>query len=383
MEVVTYHLNPLQKNASFYEELSVFTSDFLARRSLAVIRDVENFRKYLTDKQHPITRTFDEHFLEYLTLGVVLNKYIANALASGRISNSILISLYKNRNKVALFKPLLDRLRGVLATIFLTRTNKKVEVVNAAHLKRLLMWMDATGEYSEETIRLNYWHQFISSLPLTEQIYILENSRSIATDFEYLSRKRLGVYTSNLDAYKEKQLPGRLFKEDFIFCNKQEVEYHLNMVGAEILNRALRENFAKTQQKVILFPTCMSKPADGKCRAFLFDKKLRCTGCSPECNINKVKKEYVGKNTEVVLIPHSSGFTKYLAYWKDQNRTGLVGVACVLNLLKGGYEMQKLNIPSQCVFLDYCGCKKHWHKKGLPTNINRNQLNLIMNPHLN
>ncbi|NJK98458.1 MAG: DUF116 domain-containing protein [Bacteroidales bacterium] len=53
-------------------------------------------------------------------------------------------------------------------------------------------------------------------------------------------------------------------------------------------------------------------------------------------------------------------------------------MACVLNLLKGGYEMQKLNIPSQCVFLDYCGCQKHWHKNGIPTDLNSNQLQKIV-----
>jgi uncharacterized protein len=36
--------------------------------------------------------------------------------------------------------------------------------------------------------------------------------------------------------------------------------------------------------------------------------------------------------------------------------------------------MKRLNIASQCVFLDYCGCKKHWDNDGTPTTLNLQQL---------
>jgi hypothetical protein len=69
-----------------------------------------------------------------------------------------------------------------------------------------------------------------------------------------------------------------------------------------------------------------------------------------------------------------------LAHWANQKDTALVGVACVLNLLTGGYEMKRLNIQSQCVFLDYCSCKNHWDKKGVPTSMNINRLKQILVP---
>lgn len=89
------------------------------------------------------------------------------------------------------------------------------------------------------------------------------------------------------------------------------------------------------------------------------------------------------ENTEVYLISHSSSFSEILKKWENKPEYGLVGVACVLNLITGGYEMKNLGIASQCVFLDGCGCKKHWHKEGLPTDINRTRLkNLIeLKPH--
>jgi hypothetical protein len=78
------------------------------------------------------------------------------------------------------------------------------------------------------------------------------------------------------------------------------------------------------------------------------------------------------------LIPHSSDFSKFLVKWKDCPDTSLIGVACVLNLISGGYEMKRLGISSQCVFLDYCGCKKHWDKEGFATSLNVNQLTKVV-----
>ena len=63
---------------------------------------------------------------------------------------------------------------------------------------------------------------------------------------------------------------------------------------------------------------------------------------------------------------------------KSENKnTGYIEVACVLNLLEGGYAMKNLELPAQCVFLDYCGCINHWHPLGTPTNLNRKHLKNI------
>jgi len=57
---------------------------------------------------------------------------------------------------------------------------------------------------------------------------------------------------------------------------------------------------------------------------------------------------------------------------------GVVGVSCVLTNTSGGWETQALGIPAQGLPLDYCGCSYHWHKQGLPTDINLPHLLQIM-----
>jgi hypothetical protein len=74
------------------------------------------------------------------------------------------------------------------------------------------------------------------------------------------------------------------------------------------------------------------------------------------------------------MVPHSSGFSRWLERWQHEPDTGVVAVACLLNILPGGYEMRARRIPSQCVPLDYPGCDKHWRRDRLPTGLNEGQL---------
>jgi hypothetical protein len=58
----------------------------------------------------------------------------------------------------------------------------------------------------------------------------------------------------------------------------------------------------------------------------------------------------------------------------NDDKVGIVGISCVLTNAPGGWETQELSVPAQGVLLDYCGCRYHWHKEGIPTDINISQL---------
>lgn len=79
---------------------------------------------------------------------------------------------------------------------------------------------------------------------------------------------------------------------------------------------------------------------------------------------------------EVLIIPHES------AAFSDnsikEGELGIIGIACVTNLLAGGWKAKALGIPAQCVLLDYCGCRNHWDEEGFSTAIDRTQLCKIM-----
>jgi hypothetical protein len=114
---------------------------------------------------------------------------------------------------------------------------------------------------------------------------------------------------------------------------------------------------------------------EAKCCADKTNIGLYCTGCTTGCSVNKLTQLGKKYDFEVVIVPHGSSLSKVGSngsYFDAE--VGAIGVACVLNLISGGWMLQGMGIPAQCVLLDYCGCKKHWHKEGIPTEININQL---------
>jgi len=374
METITYNLRNKNGNSvEFYENLGNFTDYLLNANEFDLSYEIKNFAKF-QHKFHSKTTPLDEIFFEILTMGVLMEENAKKALGSKKIARSLAKLLYRLRKKNGKFKPQIDKIRGYISTLFLTKEGNKKYIQTKNEFMVFIDWLMATGEYRKEATKLLAWAEFFKQLTHAEIAFYLSKAYSIAGIFKKEAIKWLGQYTEEVNIFLNKELQDRKYKEDYIFCGKSEVEYHLNMVGAEIMNRNLKPNFEKTSKKILLLPTCMCQPEDGDCMAFNINNKLYCTGCSEKCNINKYKKYCQQNGMMVNLIPHSTSFTKYLKEWQDQKDVGLIGVACVPNLLTGGYEMKELDIPSQCIFLDYCGCKKHWHKKGIATDIDINSL---------
>jgi hypothetical protein len=240
-----------------------------------------------------------------------------------------------------------------------------------------LLYLYASGDFNEEANRLVLWLNFFKT---KDDIYFADSLLTVlnlAEKFTKLASLKLAPFTENVESFQKMNRSKYYNQENRIFVNRPENEYHLNMVAAEILNRSFFDEFHKANTKIVLLPTCMQKnPAT--CRSSFVDGERKCVNCNDNCYINTLDTKLKKYGVETRLIPHSSQFSEFLKKWEDNKSVGLVGTACVLNLIKGGYEMRKLNIPSQCVFLDYCGCKNHWHNSGIPTKLNLNRLLKIL-----
>ncbi len=192
--------------------------------------------------------------------------------------------------------------------------------------------------------------------------------------------RRLGGYTANVDSFLAGEFPHRGLREDRLFCGRPSSEYHLNMVAAEVMNRGLREAFERTTQKVVLVPACMRGARAKTCRARIDGIDMACSGCDSECAVNRITRRMRNLGAAVYIVPHASGFSRWLNRWQQNPAVGVVAVACLLNILPGGYEMRARRIPSQCVPLDYPGCQKHWSREGIPTAVNEDRLVQILMP---
>lgn len=373
MSVIPYSLvskstNPLQ----FYDELSLFT-DRVSKKGNQVFSETIDDFKHFSEQNKLTTYSHDECLMEILMLGVFTRNYSRYVSSRVRFYKPVFNRLYSLRKKYPALKRRIDELRGWLGTTFLLKDGGKTN--DSVNNELLICWLECTHEFKQETERLNLWIEWLQQKSEDFQKSFLENVNLFAERFSTEAARKLGKYTSDWNKFIAENASVYPKREDHIFCTRQPNEYYLNMVASEVMNRSLRSGFVQTREKILLLPTCMSKKVN--CAATVENEQLVCRNCSVDCNVSKLKCRMELQQVKTVLIPHSSGFSKYLEPWKNSETTALIGVACVLNLLTGGYEMQKLNIPSQCIFLDSCGCEKHW-LSGKPTNINEKQLDRLL-----
>ncbi|MDR1722043.1 MAG: DUF116 domain-containing protein, partial [Methanobrevibacter sp.] len=78
-------------------------------------------------------------------------------------------------------------------------------------------------------------------------------------------------------------------------------------------------------------------------------------------------------NCSVYVVPHASTLLSNLRDI-DKKELAIVGVACVNNLIEGGWKISSYEIPPQCVILDYVGCKNHWADEAIETEFNLEKL---------
>jgi len=361
----------------FYDRLSSFSRQVMDRLHRQAGLLLGKYAGFVQRELGERPRSLGEYGIEYLTLGMVLRRYGGASQQTSRLTVGTLRMLYRWRARWPGLKIAVDPLRGMLAGALLV---PRIGVPgngrppDAAALRRLIRWLDATGEFHQELKRLNRWNKFLDTLPPEVQRETLETSVLSLEDFQERAAGVLGAYTSGVSPFLRNEYHKRGWREDQVFCGKEELEYHLNMVASEIMNWGLREGFLGTPRRAVLVPGCMRRLPEKRCRARREGTDISCAGCDPACHVNRVRRLGEEHGFEVFLVPHSTSFSRWLKRWQGTTEYGVVAVACALNIAVGGYEMRDLEIPSQCVLLDCPGCKKHWHPQGISTDLNDGQL---------
>lgn len=127
--------------------------------------------------------------------------------------------------------------------------------------KLLIRWLDASGDFKDEVIRLNGWKAFLDT-------------------------------------------------KDKVYSKK----------------------FLNSSKKLIFVPVCM-RQIENECLSKKGNKGYKCTGCSSHCNVNILRKIGQTHNAKIYIIPHDTLLSNLES--EGNNATGIIGVACVLNLVSG------------------------------------------------
>jgi hypothetical protein len=364
----------------YYGAVGKFTDEVLSYAAGTVGPVVGSFSEYVRTYRLEAVRTTEEYTLELLTFGIFWNLYGGYALRVTRAPFATLARLGEARKRHQSLKPAIDLARGILTTVFLLpgKGAKGPDMLPMLReVDRLSRWLDATGEFREQALRFIRWRAYWETLPVSDQLWVRERVFDFAGWFTARSEQVLGSYTANVNTFLERNAGRYRWREDRISCMRSRAEYHLNMVGAEVLNRAFQTAYRETALRVVLVPGCMRKRQEKECEAIREREGLRCKGCERECHVNRLREMGVRRGFDVYIIPHASD----LSLWSPRPgrpRRGVIASACVTTLVEGGWELKRYDVPAQCVLLDASGCRKHWHCEGVPTDFNVRELKRIL-----
>ncbi len=380
MEVITYTLKPGQTNSeTYYRDVREFTNKVIGEAGRSITPVVYDFIDYLKTYNLGELRKPEEYLLELLSFGILWREYAAKALKVKHAPFITMARMAEWRKKHRRMKPLIDFSRGILLTLFLfpETDDERPEIPALDQIDHVCKWFEATGEFREQALLFIRWRAYWGTKSESELFRIFYLIEEFTNWFREASIKFLGKYTENVEEFLEKSGNKYRWREDRVSCTRSRLEYHLNMVGAELLNDAFRSEFEKGEKKVVLVPGCMRGRPEDECEAVRVKEGLICSDCLPGCRVNRLRRE--GKRRtgseafDVYIIPHASDLSLWSPKPGEPVRS-IIASACVTTLVEGGWELKRYNVPAQCVLLDYCGCRKHWSDKGMSTSFNMNEL---------
>ena len=123
-----------------------------------------------------------------------------------------------------------------------------------------------------------------------------------------------------------------------------EEQYHLYMLEIELTNRLNRIPFLQTDRKISLQPYCL-KDQSVICKAKKKGDDYQCTSCSKQCFQNAASRILKENDIEPYIWMGGSISKTAIAARKDNQSFGIIGIACIPELVWGMRKCVKYRIP--------------------------------------
>jgi hypothetical protein len=148
------------------------------------------------------------------------------------------------------------------------------------------------------------------------------------------------------------------------------------MLEIELINRINNENFKKCDHKIALLPYCLQDFQNG-CKSTKGDIDYTCKGCSGKCFINRASR-VLRNNGITPYIWMSSSIKAFPKLLKARPQSiGILGIACIPELVWGMRMCMRLGIPVVGMPLDANRCMR-WMGKFNENSVNLEKLNDLL-----
>ena len=169
-------------------------------------------------------------------------------------------------------------------------------------------------------------------------------------------RNELALYTSSVASH----LRGlSTFKRWDRTLATSEEQYHLYMLEIELVNRLYREKFHGCARKLAFLPHCL-RDLTADCRAAQRDLDYVCKGCSVDCNVNRTTKSLRRHGVKPYIWMTANLRALFKRLKTEENSLGVLGIACIPELVRGMRLCLKFNVPVVGIPLDANRCARWW-----------------------
>lgn len=144
----------------------------------------------------------------------------------------------------------------------------------------------------------------------------------------------------------------------------KEWQYHLYMMEFALINRMNKNKFLDCDKKIALLPHCL-RDLTKECKAAPNGIDYQCKHCSKNCFINETSKLLKEKNIE----PYIWMSANLRSIVKNNHSLGVLGIACIPELVRGMRSCQRKGLPVVGLPLDANRCGR-WMGNFNPNSIN-------------
>ena len=136
-----------------------------------------------------------------------------------------------------------------------------------------------------------------------------------------------------------------------------EEQYHLFMLEIELTNRMNKYRFLRSDHKISLQPHCL-RDLSASCKAAYNEFDFQCRVCSKACFQNQVSRILKENHIEPYIWMGASISKAAREAYNDNKTFGILGIACIPELVFGIRKCLKYKIPAVGIPLNANRCAR-------------------------
>jgi hypothetical protein len=232
------------------------------------------------------------------------------------------------------------------------------------YVQRLVQWLRSQGRISQAN-RFAEWDAFIESFEPERSQEIILRALTFAHEFDLSSAPTLDDFTEGVVENLSEVLPQTQWRYDETAAAHSRVQYHLGMLGAEILSRASRQRFLASKKKLVIAPACMRTRhleilLETRCQAIGTSARELCQGCTPSCRIRQITQMGLKEGFQVYIFSDGERSAGLNSLGRDEG-VAIINIDCALNIWASTWAAEDAGFPVQSLILDFASCSRYWN----------------------